>query len=102
MEAKTLQVRRTVRMPWMTIAVVALLAAVLAIGIGIATSRSDTTTVPVRTVQIGPKDLSGPTAYPGFVPSGALARFEHQQSAGADVGDTQAAPVTAPNGKPLT
>ncbi len=83
MEAKTLQVRRTIRIPWMMLVVTALLVAVMAIGIGAITSRSDTTRVPATVHSIGPKDLSGPTAYPGFVPRGR-------------VPDKTAKPVTVP------
>jgi hypothetical protein len=103
MEAQTLQVRRTIRIPWTMLLVVALLAATLALGIGVATSRDDTTTVPGRSGStIGPKDLSGPTAYPGFVPGGQ-APTKVSGHVGTN-GGTQSEPgtFTAANGKPLS
>jgi len=102
MEAQTLQVRRTIRFPWMTLLVAVLLAATLAIGIGVAASRNDATTVPPRTAHtIGTGDVSGPTAYPGFVPSqrGPETKTVVRTATNGPIGPT--AGSTAANGKPL-
>lgn len=102
MQAQTLQVRRTIRFPWKVLLVVALVAVMFAVGIGVATSGNDTTTVPPRVeYRIGPKDLSGPTAYPGFVPGQRIPHPTLGQG-GASGDQHVAASFTAANGKPLT
>lgn len=99
MEAQTLQVRRTIRIPWMAMLVAALLIVVLAIGVSLAANGSDTTTVP-RTVQpIVPEDATRPTAY-GYGPS---VRGPGQTPGRAATGSGPVTdPIAAANGKPLT
>ena len=95
MQAQTLQVRRNIRFPWKVLLVVALVAVMFAVGIGVATSGNDTTTVPVHTVvpiqngfALGPS-TRGPNQVVKQAPA-------ETGGSGTD------ATIVAPNGKPLT
>jgi hypothetical protein len=100
MQAQTISTRRTIRIPWLPLLVAALLVAALVLGAAVATSRGEVTRAPATGQAIGPKDLAGPTAYPGFVPTGKVPDQVHQGVSNAAREDTD--PVfVAPNGKPL-
>ena len=104
MQAQTMQVRRTLRVPWLAMLVVALLVAALAIGVGITTSHENTTTIApaVPAWSIGPSVRFGAAGEPGAVTSGP--HGPNQVPKGTGSGEVVGAPelVTAANGKPLT
>jgi hypothetical protein len=100
MQAQTITTRRSIRIPWMPLLLAALLVGALVLGTAVMTNRGGVTNAPATGQTLRPKDLAGPTAYPGFVPN---QKIPHHGS--WNVSDTtggQTAPVfVAPNGKPL-
>jgi hypothetical protein len=101
MQAQTVTTRQGIRIGWLPLLVAALLVAALVLGTSIA-MRGDSVTRAPRTGQtIGPKDLSGPTAYPGFVPAQKIPT-QHVAGSVQDAPRHDSVPVlVAPNGRPL-
>ena len=103
MQAQTIKVRRTARIPWVAVLLAVVLAAALVIGTSMFVGRDAVTQAPTTFRVIDPKDTAPTSAYPGFRTNGhqvpAAAVGHH--TATADDGGTGSVAI-APNGKPLS